>query len=153
MAGPPFMTDDPEPIELGHSEGYVFTTYNKGHDSIRPVQAPAAEFNTSPMDEVHLHLMVPFTSMYPGAGGTAQHGLGDVEVGIKYRPDQQACPGLVALFAPGTTDSGICALYMCRRAVVMKLNQNRCTEGDTVKATFARHAVFGSSMLLACDKS
>jgi hypothetical protein len=85
IAGPPFMTDDPEPIEVGHSEGYVFTTYDKGPDGTRQVQAPAFEFNTSPLEDVHLHLMVLFANMYPGAGGASQHGLGDVEVGIKYR--------------------------------------------------------------------
>ena len=30
LAGPPFMTDDPEPLAPQHSEAYVFSTMDKG---------------------------------------------------------------------------------------------------------------------------
>ncbi len=85
VAGPPFMTDDPEPLEYQHSEAYVFSTYDKGPDGGKQTQLPAFEYNTSPIEDVHLHLMVPFTNLYPADGTQKQHGLGDVEVGIKYR--------------------------------------------------------------------
>ncbi|HEX8963900.1 MAG TPA: hypothetical protein VF801_12935 [Rhodocyclaceae bacterium] len=85
LAGPPFMTDDPEPLETGHSEGYVFSTYDKAPDGSKTTQFPAFEFNHSPADDVHLHMMVPFTSLSPTDGTDRQHGLGDVELGVKYR--------------------------------------------------------------------
>ncbi len=85
LAGPPFMTDDPEPIEVGHSEGYVFSTYDKGPDGTKQAQLPAFEYNTSPVEDVHLHMVVPFTNLYPVDGTPNQHGLGDIELGIKYR--------------------------------------------------------------------
>jgi hypothetical protein len=82
-AGPPFLTDDPEPIEYGHSEAYVFATMDATSDG-RTVQFPAAEFNTSPFPDVHLHLVVPMTVNRPNQGARS-YGLGDTEVGIKYR--------------------------------------------------------------------
>ena len=36
VAGPPFFTDDPEPVELHHSEFYVFSTYDKSGDGHLP---------------------------------------------------------------------------------------------------------------------
>ncbi len=83
FAGPPFMTDDPEPIEYQHSEAYAFATRDKGPGATQQV-LPAFEYNTSPIEDVHLHLMVPYVNLVPD-GGPAQHGLGDVELGIKYR--------------------------------------------------------------------
>lgn len=85
VAGPPFMTDDPEPLEPHHSEAYLFSTYDRGPDGSKQIQGPAFEFNHSPREDVHLHLVVPFTNVYPGDGSPNQHGLGDVEVGVKYR--------------------------------------------------------------------
>lgn len=83
VAGPPFLTDDPEPIEYRHSEAYVFSTTQKAPDG-KQYQLPAFEYNTSPVEDVHLHVMVPFVKLFPNAGPT-QHGLGDIEVGVKYR--------------------------------------------------------------------
>lgn len=85
LAGPPFMTDDPEPLEAGHSEAYLFSTYDKGPDGSRQTLLPAFEFNHSPVEDVHLHLVVPYANVYPADGSSSQHGLGDVEVGVKYR--------------------------------------------------------------------
>jgi hypothetical protein len=83
QAGPPFLTDDPEPIEYHHSEAYAFSTIDATADG-KTMQFPAAEFNTSPLPDVHLHLVVPMTLNRPDQG--EQHsGLGDTEVGIKYR--------------------------------------------------------------------
>jgi len=82
-AGPPFLTDDPEPIEVGHSEAYVFASMDATADG-KALQIPAAEFNTSPFPDVHLHLVVPMT-VYSPTQGARRDGLGDTEAGIKYR--------------------------------------------------------------------
>jgi hypothetical protein len=83
LAGPRFMTDDPEPIEYQHSEAYIFSTYDREPGGSKQAELPAFEYNTSPIEDIHLHLMVPFTSVYPGQGSAGQHGLGDMEGGIK----------------------------------------------------------------------
>lgn len=37
------------------------------------------------MEDVQLHLMVPFANLYIGDGSPIQHGLGNVEASVKYR--------------------------------------------------------------------
>jgi hypothetical protein len=82
-AGPPFVTDDPEPVELHHWEVYLFSIYNHtaGSDA---AQIPAIEVNYGAIPDVQLHLITPGVFDRP-AGGSAEYGYGDTELGIKYR--------------------------------------------------------------------
>ncbi len=82
-AGPPFMTDDPEPLEYKHSEAYIFSMVDKAPDG-KAMVMPAFEYNTAPAPDLHLHLMVPFLALRPN-DGNSNYGLGDIEVGVKYR--------------------------------------------------------------------
>lgn len=83
FAGPPFLTDDPETVEPGHYELYLFSTYDRipGSTSLR---APALEFNVGAAPNLQLHVAVPF-AWSETAGGPRHSGWGDVEVGLKYR--------------------------------------------------------------------
>ena len=82
-AGPPFFTDDPEPVERHHNEFYLFATYEKTADGVAGV-GPAVEYNDGPAEDLQFHVVVPLAFARPeGGGGTA--GIGDVEVGVKYR--------------------------------------------------------------------
>lgn len=83
MAGPPFFTDDPEPVELHHSEFYVFSTYDKSGDG-KSVAIPAFEYNYGAFPDTQLHIVVPLVRNSPNDGSSA-YGLGDIEVGVKYR--------------------------------------------------------------------
>jgi len=91
QAGPPFQTDDPTPVELGHYEAYIFG----GMDGT-PVEldttGPAFEFNWGAIPNIQLHAILPFGAVVPsnkavyapsGAGPSA-FGLGDMELGVKY---------------------------------------------------------------------
>ncbi len=82
-AGPPFLTDDPEPVAYHHLELYLFGILDRTKDDTT-VQAPAVEFNYGVLPDTQLHLVVPYTGNYPSQGA-AWHGLGDIELGIKYR--------------------------------------------------------------------
>jgi len=82
-AGPPFLTDDPEPVDLHHWETYVFGTGDRTNDG-DAVNGPAAEFNYGVLPDTQLHLVVPLATVTP-AGGAAATGLGDAELGVKYR--------------------------------------------------------------------
>ncbi len=82
-SGPPFFTDDPVPLDYRHSEGYVFSTFASGPDG-KEIAAPAFEYNHSPAPEVMIHSVVPFLEERPDGLGHA-YGLGDVELGVKYR--------------------------------------------------------------------
>jgi hypothetical protein len=83
QAGPPFLTDDPEPVDYRHSEFYVFGTYDNASDG-RSVTGPALEFNYGVAPEVQLHIVMPFMRVSPD-GASSESGLGDTELGVKYR--------------------------------------------------------------------
>lgn len=82
-AGPPFLTDDPEPVDLGHWEAYLFGTLDSARE-LRSVGGPAFEANFGAAPETQLHLVVPLTTATP-SGRSSAFGLGDVELGVKYR--------------------------------------------------------------------
>ncbi len=82
-AGPPFLTDDPEPVDVDHWEAYVFSTYDRPHGSA-DVQAPAFEVNLGAAPELQLHVVVPWAWDRPNVGA-ASSGPGDVELGFKLR--------------------------------------------------------------------
>jgi len=82
-AGPPYMTDDPEPVEYQHFEFYtLFTgTMVRGDTS---GTAPGFEFNYGLIANGQIHIIAPLTFDAP-AGGAAVSGNGDTELGFKYR--------------------------------------------------------------------
>jgi len=95
-AGPPFQTDDPEPVEPGHFEFYQF-----GMVSSTPVETdptgPAFEFNWGALPNLQLHIIVPFGATIPsnnpiylpGGVGRTAYGLTDTETGAKIRLVQE----------------------------------------------------------------
>ncbi|MFH1818066.1 MAG: transporter [Pseudomonadota bacterium] len=83
MAGPPFMTDDPVPVDYRHSEFYIFSTQDRARDG-KNSAFPAFEFNYGVLPDTQLHLVVPFARSAPN-DTSVESGLGDVEIGVKYR--------------------------------------------------------------------
>ena len=83
IAGAPFLTDDPVPVDLAHAELYVFTTYDHGGGG-KAIGAPGLEYDYGGLPETQFHISVPFVRSEP-QGGPSARGVGDVEVGIKYR--------------------------------------------------------------------
>jgi hypothetical protein len=83
MAGPPFVTDDPEPVEYQHHELYLATQQTKSADG-RAGTLPHVEYNYGAAPNLQLHAIVPLAFSNP-VGGPSQHGLGDIELGFKYR--------------------------------------------------------------------
>lgn len=91
-AGPPFQTDDPEPVDFRHYEFYQFGTLASTPVETDPT-GPALEFNWGAVPNVQLHVILPFGAIRPsnnplylpaGAGPSA-YGLTDMEFGVKYR--------------------------------------------------------------------
>ena len=83
LAGPPFQTDDPEPIEYKNYEFYTFATMAR-FPGETDTQGPALEFNWGALPNTHLHIIVPVAAFLPDHG-VRSFGLGDMELGIKYR--------------------------------------------------------------------
>ena len=96
QAGPPFQTDDPTPVDLGHYEAYVFGTVDSTPAEYDPV-APAFEFNWGAIPNVQLHAVLPFGAAFPSnnpvyipdGSGASAFGLTDMELGVKYGFIQQ----------------------------------------------------------------
>jgi hypothetical protein len=92
LAGPPFQTDDPEPIDFRHFEFYTFGLVD-GTPIEKDTQGPAVEFNWGALPNVHLHIIIPAAAIFPSnnpslaplGSGPSAFGLGDIEMGIKYR--------------------------------------------------------------------
>ena len=83
QAGPPFLTDDPEPVDLKHWEVYIFGQSDRTADA-DAVLGPAIEFNYGIAPNTQLHVVTPVASISsPGNEWTS--GYGDTEVGVKYR--------------------------------------------------------------------
>jgi hypothetical protein len=82
-AGPPFLTDDPEPVDLGHWEviGFSMGTVVRG-DSAGTL--PGVEVNYGALPGLQLHVKVPVSFNSQSVTGT-ESGYGDTEFGAKYR--------------------------------------------------------------------
>jgi len=83
QAGPPFLTDDPEPVPFRHYEAYFFSTLDRTAYQSQG-DAPAVEFNMGAIPNLQLHAIVPMSYYFPSPGPSAS-GLGDIELGVKYR--------------------------------------------------------------------
>ncbi len=79
LAGPPFQTDDPEPVPYRHFEAYLFGTADRS--DVTTTAWPAFEFNAGFAPNLQFHIVVPVAGVSPDGS----HGLGDIELGIKYR--------------------------------------------------------------------
>jgi hypothetical protein len=92
LAGPPFQTDDPEPVDLGHYEFYVFAASDGTPLETDPV-GPAFEFNWGALPNTQLHAVLNLGAVIPSVNsagapqgsGPSAYGLLDTELGVKYR--------------------------------------------------------------------
>ncbi len=82
-AGPPFQTDDPEPVEYRHWEVYLATQWVRNPDGTSGT-LPHVEVNYGAVPDMQLHAIVPMAYAKPSGEGSS-YGLGDVELGVKYR--------------------------------------------------------------------
>ena len=82
-AGPPFVTDDPEPVDYQHWEFYIASANAKlGGDWSGT--APHFELNYGVVPNVQLHLIAPLAYDVP-PDGKSHYGYGDTELGAKIR--------------------------------------------------------------------
>ncbi len=82
-AGPPFLTDDPVPVDYQHWEVYAFSTAT-GVAGDTSGTLPGVELNYGALPELQLHLIAPLAFDAPSGSGT-KFGMGDTELGVKYR--------------------------------------------------------------------
>ena len=83
QAGPPYVTDDPEPVEFHHWEFYLATQHDLARDGAGGT-VPHVEVNYGAAPNLQLHTIVPLAYARP-TGGPAKFGPGDIELGAKFR--------------------------------------------------------------------
>jgi hypothetical protein len=83
LAGPPYLTDDPEPVDYQHWEVYGFSMGQQVSGGSSGF-LPGVEVNYGAWPNLQLHTIVPLAYNDPSGGGT-RIGLGDIELGTKYR--------------------------------------------------------------------
>jgi hypothetical protein len=83
LAGPPYTTDDPEPVDLHHWEVYLASQASFGRAGFTGT-APHLEVNYGAAPGLQLHVIAPFV-LAAGGGVAARYGPGDLELGAKYR--------------------------------------------------------------------
>lgn len=97
-AGPPFVTDDPEPVDLHAWEINYGATWLRNADGYGGA-LPGIDLNYGAARNLQLHAQ-PQLAYTRGPGGRAA-GLGDLELGVKYRftdPDQPRSDWMVAIY-------------------------------------------------------
>jgi hypothetical protein len=82
-AGPPFTTDDPEPVEYRHWEVYLASQVARDKDGWSGT-SPHLEVNYGALPNLQLHLIAPVSFVAPFHEPT-RFGYGDTEIGAKYR--------------------------------------------------------------------
>ncbi len=81
-AGPPFKTDDPEPVDYHHWEFYVASQQQfSRHES--DATCPHFEVNYGLVPDVQLHMVAPLAYVHAPDG--THYGYSDTELGVKYR--------------------------------------------------------------------
>jgi Putative MetA-pathway of phenol degradation len=81
-AGSPFLTGDPEAVE--HGRGQLYTAGQLTNERQRYETAPHLQLDYGAFPDVQLHAVVPLAPARERTGVT-RYGLGDVELGLKYR--------------------------------------------------------------------
>ncbi|MDR3631098.1 MAG: transporter [Desulfocapsaceae bacterium] len=83
LAGPPYLTDDPEPVDYQHSEFYIASQITKTADGTQGT-LPHIEYNYGFAPDFMAHVIIPYAFNDP-SNGASKRGLGDIELGVKYR--------------------------------------------------------------------
>jgi len=81
VAGPPYVSDDPEPTDQKHWEIYLFAT-GGGREGETAADA-GLDLNYGAAKDLQLTAVLPLS--YDRTGGTTRFGAGDVELAAKYK--------------------------------------------------------------------
>lgn len=101
FAGPPYATDDPEPVDPGEHELFIsFERTRTGDGSSGSL--PMVELNYGAAQDLHLSVGVPWSFDDPHRD-TGHRGLGDIELSAKYRVLQETDSQPMLSFYPAVT--------------------------------------------------
>lgn len=108
VAGPPFLTDDPEPVDYQHNELYIASQQTRTANGTTGT-LPQVEYNYGAAPDVQLHIIVPY-AFGTTSNGPRASGLGDIEIGVKVRFLQETASspmvGIFPLVLANTGEAG-----------------------------------------------
>ena len=96
-AGPPFLTDDPEPVAFRYAEINLIGQQTRAAAGI--AGSGTGEVNIGCAAETQCHIAVPL-AFDQRAGGRSREGLGDIELGVKHRFLNRSADGWSAAVYP-----------------------------------------------------
>src|SRR5262249_14048542 len=99
-AGPPFLTDDPEPTETGHWEIYAPLVEAEGQGGNFEGSA-GVEINYGAAPDVQITVGLPIAYAHDSSG--TEWGAGDIALSLKYRFYHNEDLGLSIAVFPGVT--------------------------------------------------
>ncbi|SEF49166.1 Putative MetA-pathway of phenol degradation [Bryocella elongata] len=93
QAGPPYQTDDPDPVDYHHFEMYAFSLSDSSQHAGTTLLAPSYEMNFGIAPRTQFHFVLPFVNAF-NPDGTVTHGVGDIELGVKLKllPESKLIP-------------------------------------------------------------
>ncbi len=83
LAGPPFTTDDPEPVDFHHWEFYLASAQEFAPSNDVSATLPHIEINYGALPNLQLHIVAPMS--YAHSLGMTEYGYGNTELGAKFR--------------------------------------------------------------------
>lgn len=96
-AGPPFVSDDPQPTDDGHYEIYAFAQGSAARDGAGA--SFGIDFNYGAAPDLQLTAVLPIETDMPKQGASAT-GIGNIELAAKYKFLHQADVGWDVAFFP-----------------------------------------------------
>jgi len=99
-AGPPFLTDDPDPVDYGTFEAIPNFNFDRATVSDTIVW-PGMDFNYGIWPDMHLNLGPGFVHFLP-VRGTPAYGLGDTRIALKWRFVHETDDSPEVAFYPAT---------------------------------------------------
>ena len=85
QAGPPYQTDDPDPVPYRHFEAYIFSLSDTTKAAGTACAGPTSfEMNYGAASRLQWHLVIPFEQNF-APDGIVTHCIGDTELGAKVK--------------------------------------------------------------------
>lgn len=83
-AGPPFLTDDPDPVDYQTFEAIPNYSLDRATQDGNTIVGPGLDFNYGIAPDMHLNIGPGFEHELP-VQGTSAYGLGDTRIALKWR--------------------------------------------------------------------
>lgn len=101
LAEPPYLTDDPTPTDYQQIDAYLFSSLYATSTPITAINTtiPAVEIDYGLLPKLEIHVVVPWENYYQQDAFFAS-GIGDIELGLKYRLIDETSTRPRVAFAP-----------------------------------------------------